>query len=409
MATVTRPAASAALALVLGLFACSEAGAPPETDDPTKTSGRNADSIALVEELRFGGLTGPEAETFGYVGAVAPAPDGGVYVSDIQIPLIRRYDAEGTHVADVGRGGQGPGEYGQIAVMRVLDDGRLAIFDPMNMRLTYFDPDGTLDSDQPLSGFMGSYEGFVFDPAGGGWGWWVDMPEGGLGAVERDDIPLWWARVDDDGTPAPVHRFPPEDREGPRYVLSGRGGFYRPFNVMNLHALGPGGTFYQARNDEYRIRKVTADGVESFLTRDEPRIRLTDDEVREWTARSESMANREGQTQPRSDFFPIPDTKPYIRSLLVDADGRLWVSRYTEAVHVAYSDEERAERAEQGLPDYTWRDRLQWDVWGADGTFIGEVTLPQKTSLSHASGDVVWGVQQGAYREDYVVKFRVQR
>jgi hypothetical protein len=359
--------------------------------------------------VRFGGLTGPEEQTFGYLGGVAPSPDGSVYVSDIQIPLIRRYDADGNHVADIGRGGQGPGEYGQVAVMRVLDDGRLAIFDPTNMRLTYFDADGTLESDRPLSGFMGNFDGFVFDPKGGGWGLWVDRPESGHARVEPGDVPVWWARVGDDGTPDPVHRLPPRDQEGPQFVLSGRGGYYRPFNVMNLHALGPDGTFYEVRNDEYRIRKVTPEGDESFLTREEPRIALTEDEIREWTARAESMANREGQRQPRSSFFPIPEVKPYIRHLLVDADGRLWAARYTEAVHVPYSEEEAAERAEQGLPDFTWRDRLRWDLWAPDGTFIGEVTLPQRTSVAYASGDVVWGIQAGEYREDYVVRFRMER
>ena len=422
-----RVSAPAALLLALTPAACGDSPAP----DGAPAGAAAADGISLVEELRVGGLDGPEELTFGYIYALAPTGDGGFYAYDGQIPVIRRYDAQGNHLGDVGRGGEGPGEYRQITAMKVLDDGRLATWDPANKRVSLYGEDGTFLESWRMDALVGAFDGFVFGPgvpgaatgegsavgtsgsdgAPGGtaplaYGW-AAVP--GAGFIETaDGLRANWVAVDADGETEVIHPLPPEDSEGPRYVLSGRGGYYRPFTVMTLHTLGPDGSYYEVRNDEYRIRHLHPDGTETFITRDEPRIELTPDETREWTARSESMLQRP-QAPPREQLFPIPDTKPYIRHITTDADGRLWVSRYTEAVYVPYTEEEAAERAEQGLPSYNWRDHLRWDVFAPDDRYLGSVTFPFRTTLAYAEGDEVWGIQAGPYREDYVVRFRMER
>jgi hypothetical protein len=214
-----------------------------------------------------------------------------------------------------------------------------------------------------------------------------------------------WARVTLAGDVQRIATSPPPDPVGPRYVLSGRGGYYRPFVTMTLSVIGPDGSLYTVRNDEYRIHRLRPDGTETLLVRDEPRIRVTADEMREWEARSESFAARDPEY--RSMFFPIPEVKPYIRELAVDPDGRLWVSRYTEAVFMEYSPAERAERESRNQLSYQWRDLLRWDVFDAADRYIGSVTFPFKTSFMTARGDRVWGVQAGDYREDYVVRWRM--
>lgn len=81
--------------------------------------------------------------------------------------------------------------------------------------------------------------------------------------------------------------------------------------------------------------------------------RITLEESAEWGSRSESFARR--LPDRRSDFFPIPGTKPYIRELVVDIDGRLWVSRYTEPEFVPYTDAQLADRMRRNLPNFQWR------------------------------------------------------
>lgn len=366
--------------------------------------GAAGETVGVVEELRVGGLDGPEELTFGYVYALAPTPDGGFYAFDAMIPRIRRYDPQGRWMGDVGRGGEGPGEYRQVTGMRVLPDGRLAVWDPGNRRVSYYDPEGEVVGSWLASEAMGS-SALALDDQGGLYTWAAD-PDAGM-VESADGIQGFWARFDPDGTVERLVRFPPEESVGPYYVLSGRGGYYRPFNVMTLNTMGADGSYYEVRNDAYRIRHLHPDGTETFIVREEPRVRLTPEERAEWTAYSESFAERTPEMRDR--FFPIPEVKPYIRHLLVDVEGRLWVSRYTRAVHLPYSPEEAADRAEEGLNSYTWRDEPLWDVFSPDDEYLWSVTLPFKTTLVEASGDTVWGIQGGSFREDYVVRFRLER
>lgn len=360
------------------------------------------DSIVLREELRIGGLDGAEEYTFGYVGTVAPSPDGSLYVTDTQVPLIRTYDQEGTHVGDVGRPGQGPGEYRSVGPMVVDAEGRLTIWDGGNGRLSTFGPDGEYLTSIPVRNGVAGWRILAAGPEGE-----VYLQVRGEGTPQNvEGGQMDWARICPEGTMERLHPVPRPDPVGPRYVLAGRGGYYRPFVTMTVDAIGPDGSHYWARNDEYVIHRVRPDGEESVLTRGVDPIEVSAEEREEWTARSESFAERSPEN--RSDYFPIPEVKPFLRELAVDLDGRLWVSRYTEAAHMPYSPEYQQERESQGLPSYNWRDTLTWDVFSDAGELLGVVTFPFRTSFVTATGDQVWGIQAGEYREDYVVRWRIE-
>src|SRR5687767_4290998 len=124
-------------------------------------------SPRLVEELRIGKADGDARYVFGYVSTVLEAPDGTIWVADRQRAAVRRYSATGEHLGDVGRRGQGPGEFTYIAEMRLLPGGRVAVLDPFNRRIHVFGPDGRFLSAMPSPvGVAGGQESMEVDTAG---------------------------------------------------------------------------------------------------------------------------------------------------------------------------------------------------------------------------------------------------
>ncbi|MEX2284356.1 MAG: 6-bladed beta-propeller, partial [Gemmatimonadota bacterium] len=99
-------------------------------------------STRLVQELKIGQLEGAEQYTFGSVDGIAVGLDGAMFVYDGKVPIIRMYDATGKFVRNVGRAGEGPGEYRDVLGIETMADGRIAIWDPRNNRITLFDGKG---------------------------------------------------------------------------------------------------------------------------------------------------------------------------------------------------------------------------------------------------------------------------
>ncbi len=387
----------ARILLPAALAACVDAQSGPDIGE-----GPAAAEIPIVEEVRIGGIDGEMEYTFGSVSALAPGPDGSFYVADRQGPVVRKYDADGTHLLDLGRAGQGPGEFSSVDGLGVTDDGRIMIYDGRNARLSWFDADGAFLESVPVVNGLGGFRGFVSSREGHAY---VRVfPESGF-TETADGIPADWARILPEGGVERLVAVPPEGREGPRYVIQGHGGFYRPLTRMTLNALGPDGSLYSARNDEYRIERRAPDGDILEITRNEAPIEATSEEIAQFEAFSESAASRPGSD--RSDYFPIPETKPFMRELVVDLDGRLWVSRYTEAAYMEYSEWERQDREEKGRVNHQWRDLQRWDVFDPQGRFLGAVTFPFKTTFMTAEGDRAWGIRGGEFNEAYVVRWRL--
>lgn len=383
---------------ILGALSGCGGDSVPESDGEPRIWG---DSLVLVEEVRIGGLD--DDQLLAQVAAVAPAPDGSVYIADSQLAVVRHYDATGAHIRDLGNRGEGPGEFGRIAGLAVRPDGALVVWDAGLNRLNVFDSDGALLSTSMIPDARGAYRGFVW---GDGGRTFVTLAPGGANPMVEIGQ-LDWGEVLDDGSVERLHSAPAADSEGPSFVLAGPGGYYRPFNTMTLSTVGPDGTLWTVRNDEYRITGVRTDGDSVMIARDEEPIELTAEELDEWEARAQSFIDRDPQLGT-DGYLPIPEVKPFIRELVTDPEGRLWVSRYTEPVFMEYTPEQAADREARGLASYQWRDTLTWDVFDRDGRFLGVVTFPLRTTLSTAMGDRVWGVREGELGEQLVIQWRIE-
>lgn len=359
------------------------------------------DSLVLVEEVRIGELEGEEVYQFGYVSAIAPAPDGSVYVGDGQIPLIRHYGPDGEWIRDVGRSGEGPGEYLDLTAMRVRADGTLVVYDARQHRIIEYDAGGSHVRSIRVDKAVAGSDGFEVRENRG---FLIRTLKGDRLIETAGGIPSVFSVLSEEGEEEYQLDVPPEDPATASYVLSGRGGYFRPFTVMTLHSVSPKGYVVSARNDEYAIDRELPDGRIVRITRDEPVVPVLPEEKEIWEQWNDLFESRPTVTEP---FPDILDEKPYFRYLFVDKDGRFWAARYWTAVYRPYTPEQRAERGDR--PHFEWRQPLVWDVLDPRGAFLGRVTLPFSTSWSSASGDHVWGIQAGDLREDYVVRWRVTR
>ncbi len=93
--------------------------------------------------LSIGVLEGDEELMLGSITLLAEDSAGGIYVLDELGPIIRHFGAGGVYVGSVGRGGEGPGEYGSLSLGMVVDvTGVLHVSDGGNGRIARFSAAG---------------------------------------------------------------------------------------------------------------------------------------------------------------------------------------------------------------------------------------------------------------------------
>jgi hypothetical protein len=106
----------------------------------------------------------------------------------------------------------------------------------------------------------------------------------------------------------------------------------------------------------------------------------------------------------------IPNTKPFFENIALGADGRIWVAVIPETgvrkgsinIGGAGASQPRAPGALKPLPPAP----ALYDVYEANGTYLGEVTIPARVNVAFRRGDYVWGT---AYDEDDVTTVKRYR
>ena len=176
------------------------------------------------------------------------------------------------------------------------------------------------------------------------------------------------------------------------------------------------GRMYLASGDAYRIDVLEADRVVRSVRRQVPLREITSADVDEYREASLAVLDTlsmpdEMRPEQRDQFLRrvesqerlgLPEVFDPISALLVSPDGSFWVG--------ARADETPAE-AEVGL---MWTSRRSvpnrptiWDLFGADGAYLGEVSLPARFRPDAVEGFRVIGVLADDLDVEYVVAFEV--
>jgi len=339
-------------------------------------------AVGLSEDLEIGVLNGPAELIFGEVTRLAEDSQGGIYVLDGQVPEIRHFDRTGEFVGTVGRSGEGPGEYGPLTLGMVVDPaGVLYVHDWASPpRIVRFDADGTaLDPWMLDSPFLTTTPGtWLFS----------DAPGRVLVTTRVEDKPaliLLENGQEMETLAVPALPGMPQQRGGP----------YRIDTYWSWH---PKGYFVVGVSNEYSLEARRSDGL-LRIRRDVEMLPVHPPEADAYRRLFEWMERQPAYRPPEGEW--IPSTMPPFRAINVGSDGRIWVRRNTDPIQIPVEEDP------SGRPTVGWVQPFVFDVFEADGTFLGEIRFPERFEPHLFGTDYVWGVRRGEFDEEYVVRLSI--
>jgi hypothetical protein len=322
-------------------------------------------SLSPEPLLEIGEVDGDPGYLFSRISDVRLLPGGGVAVADAGLQAVRLYAPDGRFLRDLGRQGQGPGEFTSIMGLRVVAPDTVLAYDAAEGRLTTFLASGELLSTQPFRGDDGFPEAYIgaFDDGGHAVAWIARAP--------RDP-----SQVTPD--PMQIGRFGPDG--GLRSILGSAPGMRRlrsplPFSPHFLAAMSGDSVFFTDGSDG-RITVAGPDGGPGRTFRVEAERPEAEDA---WRSLEELIEDPDQFDALRGlRDLPGADSVPIFSELRMHDEDRLWLKRYEPA-----TDSHRLSRRRTGG---------EWLVVERDGRVIARVAIPDGFRPEHVKGDRVAGV-----------------
>ncbi len=413
-------------------------GAPP-----------NAGLRRLATVMSIGREYGPNEYIFGAISEIRRAPDGSILIFDQQVPVLRKYDSVGRFIRTVGRKGQGPGEYVVVNAVAVSASGNILLRDDPRHQIHVFSAIGEFSQSWPAPRASSS----------------ISLVAAGSMSIDTTGN-AYLLRVETNiarGSSAPPAAEPPvvkstilklapggrmlDTLELPRYGVTpavverrgaraGRGsGIVRallPFIPGGSWALSPHGYFIASHGDRYAIDLLLANGRVTRIERDISAVPITPAERADAIGILETSVRR---ADPNYRFSgpTIPNTRPPVNGLLVDDDGRVWVSVAMPGERIPDSGpapgpppmppppgtKKSSARGGGGArgsysPDWQetygahFRAPVAYDVYATDGGFLGRVLMPKGVTPDIMKGDYIWAVTRDSLDVQHVIKFRIE-
>lgn len=345
--------------------------------------------VRLVPLGSLGTVDGPPEYALASVRYLVGAKNGDFYTYDGQAVQLRHYGADGKFIRAIGRKGSGPGEYQQLMGLVLVGDSLLVAWDPSNRRVTYYGADGKLrrSFSPPLSSIMFGSDIFAVDAAG----------RVVIQYATRNDTNVY-ARFRADG--GAVDTLRGSVRSDPGLLLSFPEGSRYSFHKSELVKPDPRGGLLRASTPLLGFT-TEKDGRAVTVLRKSVAIPVGKQEREEWERMTATL-----RPQARtSAALPskMPATKPAIRDVFADRNGRVWLDAYTVA-------EKRPDPA-AGEPrrKFTWFERATFEVFAAEGRYLGRVVLPPLHSLVAVNGDRLWTYTSGPDDEIRIAFFKMVR
>jgi hypothetical protein len=364
----------------------------------------------LVPEFSFGRLSGPEALTFGSPGYVRIAPNGNIWIYDRRPSALRLFDSTGNFIRNVGREGDGPGEYRRAYGLALLPNGVGALWELSRSRVNFYSPAGEplryVDIPDP-GGFEIEFasDALTWDTAGFVY---VRMWVGGVRRSRTTGL----LQLHTDGTIGDSLLPPTFGLEEVSLTARWPGGFSTydiPHYPDQIWTWSPHGYFVGGRGDRYAIHLLHRNGKVTRIEREVPQVAVNeaqradavDGAVRTMRARDPTWE----WTGPE-----VPRLKPYFTDISVDDNGRIWVRIPGETEVIP--DAERPTRAPPGggapVPyGSRFRETFHFEVFAPTGELLGSVRPGTTGRWVAKRGNHVWSVTQTPDDVPAITRFRI--
>jgi hypothetical protein len=330
----------------------------------------------LEEELSIGVEAGDDPYMLGSVRALATDGDE-IFVLDQQVPAIRVYDAAGRHLRDIGKDGEGPGEFRRPESMVLGADGRIFVRDPRTGRITIFSRQGAAVGSIPVrSGFstgtpmVVTHDGTLYNYQLLNQG--ADVRDWQLAMVPR------FENESEEGEPIRPPELDFEEmriearREGSTSINS------VPFAPSSSWTLAPSGAVIAGVSTDYTFEIHYPDGR---VTRVEKAWRPVPVEPAEaaWQKRRATANMRSTDPEWVWNGPEVPTTKPAFSSFLADHAGRIWVNRPGAGYHTEGEclENPSIDEVSEAYSEPCWREHSTWDVFDEEGRYLGDADLPE--------------------------------
>ena len=361
-------------------------------------------TATLVGQLSIGVEVGEDPYMFGSIAGIWATEDR-IYVADYRVPAIRVFDHDGGYIMDLGREGQGPGEYQGPNSVVVAQDGRIYSKDGSpGGRVNVYNKDGesvdTLHGDPMLgSGWplVATRAGSVYTPVRGDPDSWQDGPRLSGMAIPGPD-----------GIVGEILVVPTLGFEFQGVYVNDRMTTFMPFAPSHRWAMSPSGAIVVGITGEYRF-EIHGSGDHVTVVEKSWEPLPVDPGEAEWRRRATVMEGRRWQEGFSWDGAGMPDRMPAWSGLTVDADGRIWIARRGPSRRVEDCDPDPFEVTE-GRARSCWESDLTYEVFDEEGLFLGGVDLaPVIASLrvSFITGDRMFVAVEDEAGTPMVKRYRI--
>lgn len=363
-------------------------------DDPAWT---------LEETFRVGGMDAATEAMFGQIVGIDLDAAGNVYVADQQAAQIRVFAPDGSHLRTLGRPGSGPGEIGaQMAGVFVVGD-EVRSPDMANARLNRWAVDGG-EALTALRWDIGQGVPIRFDEV-----------EGGMVAQFRDISGMLAAQQGQTDIPEPtgdaIRTFAAEGEEadtlatlpvGQSLQFSGGTPQVRVFEAEPVWDATPSGVLVTGMNNQVRLEVHRTDGtLERVVVLPGEAAPVTEgDQTLIKEAMRGLMMDQGAPPQAVAPFIEsmqFAERYPRFAQIVVGPGGSLWLQRILTAEGVV----------EGGALDFQNLGSDDWDVFDAEGRYLGVLAMPTRFQPLRLIDDVLWGVQRDEFDVPAVAGYRV--